>query len=90
MEESLPFCQACHQLVWWGRDVGGVVEGASRRADPVLTAAELSRRGHVAPHALHELLVQLPDQTKGQGQRAEPLHTVFFVKTPRQPGARWG
>ena len=77
MEKSFHRVQACRHFVGRRRHIGGIVQTASRRPDPVLTSPELSRSCHVPPNAPHEPFMDLPDETKRQRQRFEAVQPVL-------------
>ena len=77
IQEPLPCIEAGHEFRWWRRDVGGVVQRASGRPDPVLAAPELTGRGHVASDAAHETFVHLAYQAQRHGQRIEAFKAVL-------------
>lgn len=55
----------------------GVIQGAARRADPVLGAAELAGVGPVSADATHEPLVKLADQAERERQLLEPGDSIL-------------
>ncbi len=59
---------------WNKRSVG---EGASRRADPILGAAKVSRRSILAAYARHQLLMQLANQPQTEWERLQTLQSML-------------
>src|SRR5262249_46853900 len=59
-----------------GRNEGGFVQSATARADPVLSAAQLTGRQSRAADAVEKLLVDFPDQADRHWQLGESRQAV--------------
>ena len=66
MEGTLPQLQVVEQLQGRGRHEGGLLDGSSGRADPVLIDAESAGRLIVPTDAVHQDLVHLPEERQRQ------------------------